>query len=156
MTPTPGTARAPGSGCIRRSPYSSKGACSCLEPQSSNSTAQHNTHRSFTSGGSGITALGQGSMDYFWLSGFGQCLAPYGLSVWNLLAWTWPKLSCQKKLIKTPCKPFCNIPFCHSVPERRTRKSVSPQEVFEKSPTPQADALSSDCHCLFLRMNFLE
>ncbi len=107
----------------------------------------------------GITALGHGSMDYFWLSGhFGQCLAPYGLSVWNLLAWTWPKLSCHKNIKKhtLQAKPFCNIPFCHSVPERRTRRSVSPQEVFEKSPTPQADALSSDCHCLFLRMNFLE
>ncbi len=139
MTPTPGTARAPGSGCIRRSPYSSKGACSCLEPQSSNSTAQHNTHRSFTSGGSGITALGQGSMDYFWLSGFGQCLAPYGLSVWNLLAWIWPKLSCQENKKNTPCKPshsaiFHSATLCQrgglgdqSLPKRSLRKVPPPK-----------------------------
>ncbi len=94
----------------------------------------------------GITALGQGSMDYFWFSGLGHRM---GFRSGTLLGFG---QSCPVRKIKKhtlQAKPFCNISFCHSVPERRTWKSVSPQEVFEKSPTPQADALSGDCHITF-------
>ncbi len=133
-------------------PLGSKGACSCLAPHLFQAARPSTTLRPTSVSRHWPRQLGSAGVVYFGLLFF-----LFLVALWPVHGTLFDGLSGSgtflpglgqrypvKKNKNTPCKPFCNIPFCHSVilplcqrgglgtqslPKRSLRKDPSPKQM---------------------------